>query len=239
MGQFSDCPLFFGKIIMSDKVLIIGITGGIGTGKSEVAKIISDAGFTVLSSDERAKNIMVHDKKVIASLKKQFGNDIYSDDGSVNKEKMSGLIFNSPEAGENISKINSIVHPAVIQDMIDRIEDLLESGEEIIFSESALIFEAGIEEGYDYIIVVDAPEELRIERVKKRSGLSGAQIRARMAMQISQEEKKRLGDFTIVNSGTLDDLKKAVDFVLSLIPTLPPKNFGDLEAFTSVQSSEE
>lgn len=204
---------------------VIGITGGIGSGKTEVAKIIKDLGYKVLSSDAISKDIVNNDESIKKRIIKLFGEQSYQDD-KLNSKYIAEKVF---ENDDLLDKLNGIIHPAVIEELITRIEKLSKEGEEIIFNESALIFEAGLEEGYDYIINVDAPEELKIMRIKESRNLSDVDIKNRMKKQISPERKKQLSDFTIDNSGDLNKLKESVEFTVDIIKTLPPKEFEDIE----------
>ena len=121
--------------------------------------------------------------------------------------------------------MNRLVHPAVIEYNLEQIEKLVDNGEDLIFVESALIFELGMEEGYDYVINVDVPIEQAVQRTIKRTGLSRDNIINRMNIQLHANEKKKFADFTIDNSKGIDDLKIATDFILSLIKDLPSKDF--------------
>ena len=205
---------------------VIGITGTIGSGKSEVAKIIGNMGYPVLSSDAIAKELMVKNKKLMSKLKKEFGERVYQNDGSLNKDYLASEVFGrDKKSKEKREKLNSITHPFVIDELIKKVETYTKEGEEMVFNESALIFEAGLDDGYDYIINVDAPKEVCLKRITERSGISGEEVLQRMKSQFSAEEKKRLADFTIDNSGTLEKLEDSVKFTIELIKDLPPKDF--------------
>ncbi len=204
--------------------VVVAITGGIGTGKSTVAGLIESMGYPVISSDNEAKLLMVRDAGIREKLIKEFGPDFYSPGGEVNGSYVSGLVFGpDKESCKRLDKLNSIVHPAVIENMIKSVEMLEENGEKLIFVESALTFEAGLEDGFDYIVVIDAPEDICIDRVKTRSGLTEEQIRQRMASQIPQKEKVNNADFVIDNSGTPDKLKQAVDFAMMVLKSVKPR----------------
>jgi dephospho-CoA kinase len=128
------------------------------------------------------------------------------------------LVFSDiDKSSDNLAKLNQIVHPCVIEEMMERIEDFALQGEKIIFVESALIYEAELEDGFDYIIVVDAPEEMRIKWAKEKMKLSEEQIRNRISGQISTEVKKNLADFVIQNNGTIPEMLASAEFVLDLI----------------------
>ncbi len=201
--------------------IVVAITGGIGSGKSSVADIIRNMGYKVLSSDDKAKELTQKNKPVISEIKKHFGNEAYSPEGKLNSSYIAAKVFgDSPENDRNLATLNRIVHPAVIDNMIKDVEKLEASGEKLIFVESALTFEANLAEGFDYILVVDAPEELCIQRVMKRSGLTEKQVRQRMRTQMHPAEKKKAADFIIDNSKSPDHLKSSVEFIVNILKNL-------------------
>jgi len=203
---------------------IIAITGGIASGKSLVAEIVKQKGYTVIQSDLVASNLMNKDKSLIARLKKEFGDEFYADE-KVNKEYVSNLIFGESEENErNREKLDSIVHPAVIEANIKQIDELIETGEKMIFIESALVFEAGLEKGYDYIVCVYASPETALKRLTSRSGISEKQAKYRLASQLSPEHKKGHSDFVIDNEKGVDELTKSTELILSILESLPARN---------------
>ncbi len=205
----------------SKKTLVCAVTGGIGCGKTTVSNIIKDMGYIVISSDENAKNIIATDENVKKKLLETFGKDIYNEKGLINKDLLSSIVFgNTEEHEKSLLKLNSIVHPIVIGKMIDEVEEYEKKGEKLIFVESALTFEAQIEEGFDYIIIVDAKEDIAVDRIKKRSNMKDEDIRYRMKQQLSQELKIQHSDFAIENNGSLDDLKKSVEIIVNILSQL-------------------
>ncbi|MBI9070291.1 MAG: dephospho-CoA kinase [Melioribacteraceae bacterium] len=195
--------------------LKVAITGGIGSGKTVFSKMIEEAGYNVIKADEVAKNILVEDESVKNKIISFFGIDSYNDEG-LNIEYLAEKVF--IDSG-NVKKINSIVHPVTIKKMMS----LLDAENEktgVAFCESALIFEANREDMFDYVIVVSADEETRIKRVMERDNISEEEILRRMDNQISEEEKKRNSDFTIINNGTLEELKQKSEFIINLLKTL-------------------
>jgi dephospho-CoA kinase len=202
---------------------IIAITGGIGSGKSEVAKYLVSKGYSVITTDELAKVVMSTDKLVKSKIVVNFGNKCYDESGQLDSAYLSSAVFTGDNnQTKNINLLNSIVHPPVIDLMVLEIEERISAGKEIIFVESALIFEAELADGFDYIICVSAPDDLRISRVSKRSGLSKEQIQQRMKEQISQEKKIALSDFVIENNKSILDLHQTINFLLPIILSLPP-----------------
>jgi len=204
-----------------DKSLVVAITGGIGCGKTAVSNIVRDMGFIVISSDDNAKVIMIDNQNVMKNLIKTFGHKIYFEDGNLNKELLSEMVFGESDNHEKaLLKLNSIVHPHVIEKMIKDVESYIKKGEKIIFVESALTFEAQLEEDFDFIIVVDANQEKVIDRIKKRSDINDEQIRFRMKQQLSQELKKQHADFVIENNGSFDELKKSTEIIVNILSSL-------------------
>lgn len=212
-----------------EQALVVGITGGIGSGKTEVANILAELNFTVISTDSLAKEVMSSNDKVKDQLSKLFGSETYNSNNSLNSAYLAKVVFTGDKNQKsNIEKLNSIVHPPVIDRMIKEIENKIYLGNKIVFVESALIFEAALADGFDYVICVIADDEKRIARVVNRSGLTREQIISRMDEQISQEIKISLSDFTIENNKSISELKMAVNFIIPIIQSLPPKqNFSD------------
>lgn len=197
---------------------IIGITGGIGSGKTTAAKYIESLGYPVIYTDVLAKLVMTKNYEVKAELIKSFGDEIYLGSGELNSVRLSDIVFDADlQNNEKLTRLNKIVHPPTIELMMSEIENLLTQGETLIFVESALIYEAGLDDGFDYIIVIDADEEKRIERTSLRLKLSSEKIRKRNCQQISTITKKNMADFVIENNGNIEQLYKSIDLVLTII----------------------
>lgn len=199
-------------------IKVIGITGGIGCGKSTVAKLIAEAGFEVIETDELAKEIINNNNDVKNKIKEAFGTEAFNSNGSLNTKFISSIVFNENDTEyKALTKLNQIVHPPVIEEMINRIDALEQKGINKVFVESALIYEVELEQGFDYIIAVDCPEEKVIQRLKDKYHMSEKEILLRMKSQIPSSQKAQLADFVINNYGSTDDLKKSVDFLLSIL----------------------
>lgn len=197
------------------KNLKIGITGGIGAGKSIVSNFIEAEGFTVLRSDLIAKDLMQNDETVRKKLIQVFGEQTLLN-GKLNTKFLAENVFNNRD---NLEKINSIVHPPAIQKLEEKSKEILKK-QNLVFIESALIYEAHIEEMFDYIILVYSDEGSRKERAKLRDKNTYDQIKTRMQFQISDEKKRDKADFVIENNGTTEQLKIRTKFVLNLLTSL-------------------
>lgn len=197
------------------KKSLIGITGGIGSGKSIVAQTIESAGYPVIKSDLVAKELMNSDPKLKDKIIAAFGNNSYLD-GKLNREYLGKEIFSSDE---KIELMNSIVHPPTTKKVKELAKELFKK-HNYVFVESALIYEAGIEENFDFIILVKSNEKVRLERIKERDKAKVADIKRKMEFQLPDEEKSELADFVIENNSTIPDLEERTKFVLSVIKSL-------------------
>lgn len=175
----------------------IAITGGIGSGKSYVSVLLQAAGIPVYNTDNEAKRLMLSDEGIRQDLIALLGEGVYTD-GALNKPMLASYLFAGPE---NAARINAIVHPRVKADFRRWMEE--QEGQEIVGLECAILFEAGFADTVDAVVTVYAPESLRVERAMKRDGATEAQIRARIAAQMDDEEKCRLSDYIIYNDGSI------------------------------------
>lgn len=189
------------------KPLQIGITGGIGSGKSLVCRIFMLLGVPVYDADSRAKSIMTTDGILVSQIKKEFGVLSYGADGAVNREYLAEHVFKNPE---KLKLLNSLVHPRVGEDFKNWVNA---QGSAYVLKEAALLFEAGSNAALDKIIVVSAPETLRINRVLQRDKHRTAQqVEDIIHNQLKEEEKLKLADYIIVN----DESKPLIPQVLDL-----------------------
>jgi dephospho-CoA kinase len=176
------------------KPLQIGITGGIGSGKSLACRIFNLLGVPVYDADSRAKSLMTTDGILVSLIKKEFGVLSYREDGSVNREYLAEHVFSDPE---KLKALNTLVHPRVGEDFERWAR---EQHAAYILKEAALLFEANSSQALDKIIVVHAPEELRIARVLQRDKHRTAQqVKDIIRNQLNEEEKLKLADYILVN----------------------------------------
>jgi len=176
-------------------MLKIGITGGIASGKTVVAKIIESMGYKVFYSDAAAKQIMRNSEKMKSELVAIFGSEVYLD-GELNKPFLRSLVFNDKV---NREKINSVVHPLVRSAFVDFCD--AHHSEKLIFNESALLFETKSSAHFNSNILITAPIEVRINRIMKRDGVSQDIAEARIESQWSDEKKLNMADHVIFNNG--------------------------------------
>ena len=188
----------------------LGVTGGIGSGKSTACRIFEDLGAEVFYADDEAKRLMQEHPELREAIAEAFGAESYAPDGALNRAYLAEQVFADPE---QVERINALVHPRVFAAFETRRAKLQASDVPLLVHEAALIFEAGGDEHLDAVAVVDAPEAVRIQRVMARDEVTEAQVRARVAHQLSAAEKRRRADYVIDNSGTADDLRAEVERV--------------------------
>lgn len=174
-------------------VLKVGLTGGIGSGKSTVARMFGLLGVPVYNADAASKRLYHTNKELMASLKAHFGDDIYTED-QLNRQKLAALVFNDPA---RLELLNRLVHPPTIRDAE---EWMARQTAPYVIKEAALLFESGSVSGLDYVVGVYAPVHLRIKRTMDRDNVSREEVQARMNRQIDEGIKMRLCDFVITNN---------------------------------------
>lgn len=186
-------------------MLRIGLTGGIGSGKTTVARIFQSLGIPVYSSDLEAKRLMREDASIREAIRNEFGEDVFSNH-LPDTRKLASIVFQNPE---KLEKLNQIIHPATIADAKAW---MLKHKAPYVLKESALLFESGAADGLDLVIGVYAPKALRIQRVMQRESADRETVLARMKRQIDEELKRRLCDRVIIN----DEQQPLLQQVLNL-----------------------
>lgn len=189
--------------------VLVGITGGIGSGKSVVSKILKIIGYPVYDSDTEARRLNEQDPDVKQQLMAAFGEDIYAD-GKLNKPKLASLIFQSDE---NRLLVNSIVHPAVKRDFLQWAE---RQQTDIVFLEAAILYESGFNEFMNKVVAVTAPEDVRVQRAIKRDNATEQQVVNRIHSQMNQDELARMADYVVVNDNCLPLLPQVEALVNNL-----------------------
>jgi dephospho-CoA kinase len=195
----------------SKQVPLVGVTGGIGSGKSAVCSCFEKLGRVVLSADRIARELTEHNPGVRKSLSEKFGPGIFGPDGSLLRGELARIVFAQPA---KLRALNAIVHPLVFTSLNDALARLPSgAGSPYAIVEAALVFESGMDRRLDATVVVKASEEVRIERVLLRDGLARDAVIARMRAQMSQEETVKRADFIIENNGPEQDLRERVKFI--------------------------
>ena len=189
-------------------MLRVGLTGGIGSGKSTASNFFELFGSFVINADEEAKKILSSNETVQHELISEFGTDIIDASGKINKAKLARVAFQDEDHQQ---RLNSVIHPYIYNSIDDYFNDVLKDGKfDIFIVDGALIFESGYDVHMDYIVVVTALLKNRMERALARQTLSREEILKRIELQWPEEEKVNLADFVIHNDGSEEDLKKNV-----------------------------
>lgn len=190
-------------------MLKVGITGGIGSGKSLASQHMKELGATVFDADYEAKKILRESGKVQEDLIQEFGSDILNPDRTISERKLAVTGFANEE---NQAILNAIIHPYVFDEIDRQYESARKKGDSPIFVvDAALIYESGLDQHLDYVIVVTAQYGLRMQRALQKGKLSREEIQKRMDLQLPEESKVGMADFVVDNNGSDEDLVRQVD----------------------------
>lgn len=187
--------------------MILGVTGGIASGKTLVTRILRQLGATVVSADELAREVVAPGSATLARLSAEFGPEILLPSGELDRAALAARVFADPQAR---ARLNAITHPAIGALAVARLAELATTGGPLVVYEAPLLYEAGAEGRVDAVLVVTVPESLQLQRLMARDQLSEAAARERIAAQWSQEEKAARADFVIVNDDTPATLEARV-----------------------------
>ena len=197
-------------------MFLVGLTGGFGSGKSTVASLLAQLGLDVISADELAREVCEPGKPAYNEILEAFGKDVTTEDGSLNRNRLGDVVFADPAL---LGQLNRIVHPRVI----DREQELLKQIEEsdpdaVVILDVPLLIEVERHHLVDFVVVVNAPTEQRFERLEKQfGGLDRAALEARMKHQIPLEEKVKLADFVVDNSGAPEATREQTEMLLGIL----------------------
>ncbi|MGN7374020.1 dephospho-CoA kinase [Bacillus halotolerans] len=192
--------------------LVIGLTGGIASGKSTVANMLIGKGITVIDADIIAKQAVEKGMPAYRQIIDEFGEDILLENGDIDRRKLGALVFTNEQKR---LALNSIVHPAVREEMLKRRNESIANQETFVVLDIPLLFESKLESLVDKIIVVSVTKELQLERLTKRNQLTEEEALSRIRSQIPLEEKVSRADNVIDNSGTLEETKQQLEEILS------------------------
>ena len=188
-------------------MLVIGLTGGIGTGKSEVSRILRECGAAVIDADLVGHEAYRPHSPAWREIVDTFGGNILEPSGEIDRKRLGGIIFNDPEAR---AKLNSIMHPRMAEMVKEKIDLLRQQGEEVVVLEAAVLVEAGWDSLVDEIWVTYSPEMEVVERLHQRNNLSEQEARSRIRSQLPHEERAKHAHVTVRNSGSMDELLEEV-----------------------------
>ena len=184
-------------------MLVIGLTGGIGTGKSEAARQLEKLGALIISADQVGHEAYTVNTEAWEQVVATFGNGILQDDKEIDRRKLGGIVFSDPS---QLKKLNQIMHPRMARIVSDKIEAFRGQGVDTVVVEAALLFEAGWDSLVEEVWVTDASEEIIIGRLRERNGLSDEEAKKRINSQMDRMERIGRSDFVINNSGDMAEL---------------------------------
>ncbi|MEW9500644.1 dephospho-CoA kinase [Jeotgalibacillus marinus] len=182
--------------------MIIGLTGGIASGKSTIANWFIKNDYTVIDADKSARKVVEPGEEAYFKIVDQFGKDVIAEDGTIDRAKLGALIFGDETERK---KLNAIIHPAVRQDMLTQKDEAIANGKQTIILDIPLLFESKLQWMVDKIVVVYVEEETQRNRLMKRNDYTEEEANARISSQIPLDEKKDQADAVIDNNGTVDE----------------------------------
>ncbi|MCG6551452.1 MAG: dephospho-CoA kinase [Candidatus Magnetominusculus sp. LBB02] len=188
--------------------MLAGLTGNIGSGKSSVLAMFKSLGARVISADGIVKRLLT-EQETLSKIRAALGDGVFSEDGTLDKQKTAGLVFNNEALRKRLEKI---IHPAVMSEIRD-----YALPDEITIAEVPLLFEGGFTSMVNYVITVTAPKEIVFERLGKKGQLSKEDIAKRLACQIPDEKKAADSDFVVINSGSIEDTERQVREIYRLL----------------------
>jgi dephospho-CoA kinase len=184
-----------GSVESPKVMLIVGITGGIGSGKTTVCGIFAALGVPIYYADTRAKEVMVTDQQLMIDITRNFGDAAYQN-GVLNRQFLAEQVFSNKD---KLAVLNGLVHPAVGRDFMNWVSEHQQFP--YVMKEAAILFESGAYKAVNTTVLVTAPEDVRLQRVMQRDGVAEAEVRMRMTNQWPEERKVELADHTIINDG--------------------------------------
>ncbi|MDR0570198.1 MAG: dephospho-CoA kinase [Clostridiales Family XIII bacterium] len=190
---------------------VVGITGGIGSGKSAVTDYLAKKGFPVIDADVIARRLTEPGQEGFRAVVGLFGEGVVSPDGSVDRKRVAEKVFS--DETKRLA-LNAALHSMVIKVAAEQAEEYRLAGASLVFLSAPLLFEAGMDDRTDEVWLVDADYETRLQRVVRRDGLREEDVRKRMEAQMSSDEKRKRVKIVIDNTGTFDDLRRSVDMLL-------------------------
>lgn len=204
-------------------MLVVGLTGGIASGKSTISQVFKEAGVPVICTDELARLAVMPDTPALDELRRVFGEEFLDSQGNLNREAMARAVFSDEE---NRKRLESIVHPRVASEASKRMREFRRQGYRIVVMDVPLLYEVGWDRICDCVVVVYAPREIQAERLILRDGISVEDARRRLDAQMSIEEKKERARFVIDNSGTVEESRSQALSILRQLENMAMKEEG-------------
>lgn len=195
-------------------MIVVGLTGGIATGKSAVAGMFAKRGVTVLDADEVVRELQVPGTKVYAATVEAFGPNILQPDGIINRKSLGEIVFRDEQSRR---RLETIVHPALVVAVEERLSALRARGVTLCVVELPLLIESGATGRFDWVVVVTAPEEVQVARLMVHRGLSREEAVARVRSQLPLSEKVKQADFVIENGGDLRETERRVEEICAIL----------------------
>ncbi|BDG05948.1 dephospho-CoA kinase [Anaeromyxobacter oryzae] len=187
---------------------VVGLTGGIASGKSTFAALLRARGLPVVDADALAREVVTAGSPALARIAAEFGPAVLAPDGTLDRRRLAARVFADPEARR---RLEAITHPAIRQAMVAETLRLAAEGHELVFYDAPLLFEVGLDTALDSVVVVFAPREVQRERLVRRDGLAPEDADARLAAQLPLDEKAARADFVVENTGAPEALAGKAD----------------------------
>lgn len=196
-------------------VPLVGITGGIGSGKSSFAGVFQKAGAYIIDADKIGKEVLENNSNVFSEIVKQFGREVLENENKIDRKRLASVVFGNRG---KLKKLNSIIHPPMIRLIEERVKNEFElKRTPMVVIDAALIFEAKVENKFDYIVNICANVENRIRRTVLKNRMPEEEIKQRINAQIPEDIKRRRADFNVENNGGLEDLRRMGEVIFNEI----------------------
>jgi len=202
-------------------MFVLGLTGGIASGKSSISAMLKEMGFPIVDADEIARRVVEKGSPVLERIKEEFGEGVLNADGTLNRKALGQLVFNS---SKKLELLNSITHPAIIEEIRRDIDALSAKGERLCVLDVPLLIESGINNMADAVLLVYVDEKTQLYRLMNRDHISEELALKKISSQMSFEEKKKYADYIIDNSGSLDCTKAQLEKIIATIRGMEESN---------------
>jgi dephospho-CoA kinase len=207
---------------------LVGLTGGIGSGKSTVSRLLIERGAVIVDADAIVKDLQAAGQPVFAAIVERFGPTVVGADGELDRPALAAIVFGDPKM---LKELNAIVHPAVRDEIVRQSEVEVETDKVVVLDVPLMV--EGIRYGSSGMIVVDLPVDIAVERLVSQRGFTEADARARMARQATREQRLAQADFVVDNSGTPEQLEAQIPALWEWIQTLPDHVIGEKPTATA------